>query len=471
MTVQLVVRQPGAPSAPAPTPAAARTRLLLDGPIVSTLLRLAAPNLVVNVVLIAVTASVDAYFVGQLGSAALAGLALVFPLMMLMQQTANASIGGAIASAVARAIGAGRTGDAAALIVHGLAIAAVIAALFTLVFLLGGRGIYALMGGEGEILDAAVAYSNAVFGGALACWLLGAVTSAVRGTGQVALLAAVYVAAEVVHVALVPLLVFGAGPLPGLGVAGAGIATVISFALSTLVLAWYLASGRTAATLSLRGVRLERRLFREILRTGLPMCLQPVLNNMALAALTAYAGTLGAVALAGFGAAVRLEYLQYPLVFGLGAAVLAMVGTNVGAGRFARAGRITWIAAALAAAVTGSVGLAAIVWPDAWNGLFSASSAVNTLAAGYLCIVALAYPFIGLNILGSAFQAIGQPQWVVAAVAARAVIAVLGGWIVVQATDSGLVGLGVVTAGGLAVAGAMIVVAFRRRMAALEAHP
>src|ERR1700687_5517532 len=111
------------PATPAPTPSASRTRLLLEGPIVSTLLRLAAPNVVVNVVVIAVTASVDAHFVGRLGSTALAGLSLVFPLMMLMQQMANGSMGSAIASAVARAIGAGRREDASALVVHALVLA------------------------------------------------------------------------------------------------------------------------------------------------------------------------------------------------------------------------------------------------------------------------------------------------------------------------------------------------------------
>src|SRR5262245_13983832 len=96
------------PRMSAPASGASRTRLLLEGPIVSTLLRLAAPNIVVNVVLIAVTATVDAHFVGQIGPSALAGISLVFPLIMLMQQMANSSMGGAIASAIARAIGAGR---------------------------------------------------------------------------------------------------------------------------------------------------------------------------------------------------------------------------------------------------------------------------------------------------------------------------------------------------------------------------
>ena len=139
--------QPVTTSSAAKQPAA-RTRLLLEGPIVSTLLRLAAPNLVVNVVLIAVTATVDAHFVGQMGPGALAGISLVFPMIMLMQQMANSSMGGAIASAVARAIGAGRHADASALVIHGVVIAAGMAVIFALVLLIGGPAIYTLMGGR-----------------------------------------------------------------------------------------------------------------------------------------------------------------------------------------------------------------------------------------------------------------------------------------------------------------------------------
>ena len=106
------------------SPAAARTRLMLEGPIVPTMLRIATPNLAVNVILIAVTASVDAHFVGRLGLDALAGLALVFPLLMLMQQMANMAMGGAIAASVARTLGAGKIAEANALAWHALAIAA-----------------------------------------------------------------------------------------------------------------------------------------------------------------------------------------------------------------------------------------------------------------------------------------------------------------------------------------------------------
>src|SRR4029077_21039938 len=261
-------------------PAAARTRLLLEGPIVATLLRLAAPNVVVNVILIAVTATVDAHFVGRMGPQALAGLSLVFPLLMLMQQMANSSMRGAIASGIARAIGAGRHADASALVVHGIIIAAAMAVMFTAVLLLGGPAIYRLMGGSGDTRAAALEYSNAIFAGALAYWLLSTLASVVRGGGHTAVPALVYITAEALHIVLVPLLMFGIGPLPPLGIAGAGIATVTSFTASSVALAWYIASGRTAIRLSLRGVRLNRRLFVEILRVGAPMSLQPVLTNL-----------------------------------------------------------------------------------------------------------------------------------------------------------------------------------------------
>ena len=145
---------PTPPTKPSPSPAAAaRTRLLLEGPIVATLLSLAGPNVVVNIVLISVTASIDAHFVGQLGADALAGISLVFPLQMLMKQMSNSSVGGATASAVARAIGAGRHGDASDLVVHGVVIAAVISALFSCLLIFGGPTIYALMGGSGAMPD------------------------------------------------------------------------------------------------------------------------------------------------------------------------------------------------------------------------------------------------------------------------------------------------------------------------------
>src|SRR6187397_3057978 len=139
----------------------ARTRVLLEGPIFGTLMRLATPNVLVMLMQASV-GLIETYFVGKLGTDALAGVAMVFPVLMLMQMMSAGAMGGGISSAIARALGARRTADADALALH----AAVIALGFGLVFMAavlgGGRWLYMSLGGEGASLTAALAYSNVV---------------------------------------------------------------------------------------------------------------------------------------------------------------------------------------------------------------------------------------------------------------------------------------------------------------------
>jgi Na+-driven multidrug efflux pump len=147
-------------------------------------------------------------------------------------------------------------------------------------------------------------------------------------------------------------------------------------------------------------------------------------------------------------------------VFGLGATLVAMVGTNVGAGQLARAVRITWIAAGMAVLVTGLIGLAAIVWPQAWISLFTAAPEVSGPAATYLVVAALGYAFIGMNTLTSAFQAMGRTFWPLMGVLSRAAVLAIGGWRVVSVMGGGVIGLANVSATGLAVGGSIVAAAF-----------
>src|ERR1700736_3294852 len=136
-----------------------RTRLLLEAPIAATLIRLAAPNMLVMVVQAAV-GLIETYWVGKLGTDALAGVALVFPVLMLMQMMSAGAMGGGISSSIARALGAGRRQDADALVPHALAIAVIFGLVFMLATLLGGQWLYTSLGGRGASLAAALVYSN-----------------------------------------------------------------------------------------------------------------------------------------------------------------------------------------------------------------------------------------------------------------------------------------------------------------------
>ena len=163
-----------------------RTRVLLEAPIGSTLLRLAMPNVLVMVAQ-AAAGLVETYFIGKLGTDALAGVALVFPVVMLMQMMSAGAMGGGIASSIARALGGGRRADADALAVHALAIALAFGVAFTLGVMVGGRWLYAVMGGSGRALDAALVYSNWIFAGAVLVWLFNSLAAVVRGTGNMAI--------------------------------------------------------------------------------------------------------------------------------------------------------------------------------------------------------------------------------------------------------------------------------------------
>src|SRR5215831_16294221 len=169
----------------AESPVAGRTRQLVEAPMTPTLLRLVMPNVVVMVAQ-AIVSTCEVYFLGWLGTEALAGVSLVFPLIMLMQTMSAGGMGGGVASAVARALGAGHRSDASALALHALVIAVVMCAVFTTGLLLGGPSLYAAMGGTGGTLAVADAYSRIVFSGAIAFWLLNTLSSIVRGTGTMA---------------------------------------------------------------------------------------------------------------------------------------------------------------------------------------------------------------------------------------------------------------------------------------------
>jgi putative MATE family efflux protein len=453
-----------APPSPPPASGAAlspRLRVLLEGPVAPTLVRLAAPSVLV-MVLQAAVATLDAVFVGWLGSSALAGISLVFPLVMLMQTMSAGGMGGAVASAVARALGAGRKAEASALVVHALLIALAMAACFTAGLVLGGPAVYRAMGGTGEALEAALAYSNVVFGSAIAYWLFNTLASVVRGSGNMVLPAAVMVANAAVYIALSPALILGWGPFPRLGIAGAAVASVASFALGALALVAYLLSGRNLVTPSFRRTRLRRSLFWEILRVGAPGVLNNVMTNLSVVLVTGLVGRLGPAALAGYGMGARLEYLQIPLVFGMGSALVTMVGANVGAGNVARAERVAWVGGGLAAAVTGTIGLAAALVPGAWLGLFSADPGVVAAGTRYLTIVGPTYGFFGLGLaLYFASQGAGTLVWPLLAVFARLLIAALGGWATIHWLGGGLDALCLAIAVSFVVYGVALAAAIR----------
>ncbi len=426
------IQEPPAQRAAAIT---SRTEQLLRGPVVLTLLRLATPNILVMLAQ-AATGLIETYFVARLGTDALAGMALVFPLVMLMQMIAAGAMGGGISSAIARAIGGGRRDEADALVLHGIVIHVALGLMFSAIMLPFGLPIYHALGGSGGELQAALIYSNVVFAGNIVIWTLNALSSAIRGTGNMLVPAVVICVGVVVLVPLSPCLIFGIGPFPALGIAGGALAFLLYNTAGTAVLGWYVLSGRNAARLRLATLRW--RLISSSLGVGAWSSISSVQTNVIIASATALvASVAGADAVAGYGTGARLEYLLIPLVFGLGAPLVALVGTNIGAGQYQRALRIGLCGGAIAFAITEAIGLATAIWPHAWLELFSADPRVIAAGSDYLHAVGPFYGFFGLGLaLYFASQGAGRVGWPLLAGFVRMAVAVGGGFIALRVSGS-----------------------------------
>ena len=423
---------------------------ILEAPIVPSLLRLSAPGLLLVAFQTMVSVG-DTYFIGRLGTAPLAGLALVFPLLMLLQMTSAGAMGGGVSSAIARALGGGNAAMARRLVVHALVIAALMAAAFTILILLFGASIYRLLGGSGETLEHALAYSNIVFAGAITVWLANTLSSVLRGTGNMLVPALSLIAAALVHLPLSGALVLGLGPLPRLGIAGAGVAYVTTFGIAGLAMAAVVLRPGSALRPRAEDLGLEWRLFREILRVGALSIASAVQTVLTAVIVTGFVGRYGAAALAGYGVGLRLELLQIPLVFAVGQALVVLVGMHIGAGRAERAKRIAWIGAAFAASISLTIGLIVALFPLAWVGLFSEDPAVLDSGARYLRTVAPFYPFLGAGIaLYFAAQGAGRVLWPVLAGTVRLAAVIAGG-----AIAASLQAVFIVVAGGLVVFGVL----------------
>jgi putative MATE family efflux protein len=431
-----------------------RTRALLEAPIGGTILRLSLPNIVVMVVQAAI-GLIETYFIARLGTDALAGLALVFPVQMLFVMISAGAMGGGILSAVSRALGSGRDGDANALVWQAVWIAVALGTLTTIVVLAIGTPLYTAMGGQGGSLAAALVYSNVVFAGAIPLWLYNSLAAVIRGTGNMVVPAAVTAVGAAILIPLSPVMIFGVGPLPGLGIAGGAIAVVLFYVVGSAYFAFYIWSRRGVLHPATRPQKPRWPLLRDILRIGALSSIASVSTNLTIGTATALVGVYGPAAVAGYGTAVRLEYLLVPLVFGVGAPLGAMVGTNIGAGQRTRALRIAWTGAAIAGGITGAIGIAAALAPHAWLSLFGDDATMNAVGAQYLRIVGPFYGFFGAGLaLYFASQGAGRVLWLVAAALVRVSVAAGGGWLAAYVVG-GTLGVFAALAAALVIYGVM----------------
>ena len=408
---------------------------ILSAPVLPTLLRLALPNLaaMLAATLVAVAETV---YVGRLGTAPLAAIALVFPLVMLMQMLSAGAMGGGVSSAISRALGGGDRARAEQLAVHACVIGLLVGSAFSVLFATLAEPLLRLLGGRGAVLEQAVIYARVALAAAVLTWMLNTLASIVRGTGDMRVPSAALLAAAGLQVAVGGGLGLGIGSFAGYGIAGVAAGLAVAYAIAAGFLLWFLCSGRARITLRLRPVTLSTDMFLDILKVGAVSALSPLQTTLTVLILTALAARFGTTTLAGYGIGARLEFLLVPIVFAVGVAAVPMVGMAIGARDVARARRVAWTAAGVAVAVLGIVGLTVTAVPGAWSGLFTQDRAVRAAADLYLVWAGPGFAFLGLG-LSLYFASQGSGRMLPPVLAGMARLLVIGaGGVALVAADA-----------------------------------
>jgi Na+-driven multidrug efflux pump len=223
------------------------------------------------------------------------------------------------------------------------------------------------------------------------------------------------------------MLTLGIGPFAGFGITGTAVAFVLSYAFGTILVIKTLFSGRAVFRLRLQDFVPARSAAREIFTVGALGGANAALSSITGLVVAGFIGHLGSAELAGYGLAVRIEYLVVPLSFAFGTALVTVVGTNIGIGNVQRAKRAAWIGGGLSALVTTAVGLGAALFPFLWLRLFTTDAEVIVSGTAYLESVGPFYGFFGLGLaLYFASIGAGRPGLAVTSTALRLGIVAVG---------------------------------------------
>ena len=418
------------------SPAARRAAMLRSGPVLPTLLRLTLPNLIALGSAAVVSISETAY-VGMIGVAALGGIALAFPVFMLMQMLSAGAMGGTVSGAISRAIGAGNRELAHALALAAFAIAVVFGLALAVVVRVFGRDLFVLLGGSGLVLDQALAFANTAAWGIPGIWLANTLSSVLRGSGNMSVPANILLCAGIGQVLIGGAFGLGIGPFPALGIAGVAFGQVASFWVAAIVLLLYLSSGPAVVSLQFDPGALKAEHVAALLRVGAIAMLSPLLSVASVLMLTRMVARFGPDVLAGYGIGVRLEFLLIPIAFSVGVAAVPMVGTAIGSRDIDRARRIAWTSGGLAFASVGTIGLLALCFPGLWVDLFTDVSPVRQAAYAYLSVAGYGYGLFGMGLcLYFASQGAGRIGGVIMAQALRTAIILGGGTLLLNLSGS-----------------------------------
>ncbi|MFH1006652.1 MAG: MATE family efflux transporter [Candidatus Latescibacterota bacterium] len=372
-------------------------RDLTEGSIVRNIWHLALPMMVGNVLQNAFSL-VDMIFVGRLGPSAIAAVGMSGVVLGFLFVVIIGIYTGTVAL-VSRFIGARSPSEAEnvamqSLFLGGFCFAAVAGIGYPL-----APYILQVLGAGEEVVRQGIPYLRISFLGSFAMIFSVVLGSVLRAAGDAITPLKIMVLSTVLNIVLDPLMIFGWGAFPALGVAGSALATVLSTSLGTALLLWIFLRGRGVVRLRMAHAHVDFPLMGRIIHIGIFASIQAILRNVSGVILTRLVTVYGTYAVAAYMISMRLQMMVMMPAFGLAGAVATLVGQNLGAGKPDRAARTAWITAAVGFAIMTVFGIAYILFSRSIFGVFTDDPGVVHIGTQILQISAGFFGFIGIAII------------------------------------------------------------------------
>ncbi len=379
---------------------------LLEGSILPLIIKLALPMIVAFAFQTSYN-FLDRYFVSRLGDMATAAIGMAFTIQLFLIAVGS-GIGVGINSYIARNLGAGRVDQAVSTALHAFVLALVIGLGLTIGGLLLQRPLFMAMGARGDLLEMILDYLTIILLFAPIVLLSMFLNNVFRGWGDTLYPMVFMVTGTVLNIILDPLLIFGWGPFPRMGIQGAALATGLARVLALVVTLWVLFGKKIPVSLSFRKLRFSWKSVRGIFQVGLPSSVSQFLTSIAMGIVFAILKTFGEEAQAAYTIVFTYEMVAFLPILGVGQAVTILTGHNFGARKLERLKTILYrgVQVAFTMMLLAAIGVA--LAPRVFAGVFAKSDAVLDMTAQALRISVFGYVFFSFYIcIIASFQGLG----------------------------------------------------------------
>lgn len=376
---------------------------------------LLAIPMMLELVLESTFAVVDIFFVARLGASAVATVGLTETYLFLLYSVAM-GLAMAVTAIIARRIGEKRGEDAAVSAVQAILLAVGVSLPVTVAGIFWAQDLLRLMGADAWAVEQGYRYTQWMLGGNAVILLLFVINAVFRGAGDAATAMRVLWVANGINIVLDPILIFGLGPIPALGIEGAAIATNIGRGAGVAMQLWILLRGSEHLRGIAHALRWDGAIVLNIARTSVGGIGQMLVAMAAWVFLMRILASVSTEAVAGATIAMRVMMFTLMPAWGLSNAAATLVGQNLGAGEPGRAEAAVWRIGWMTMSFTLAVSVAFFVWHDAIIGVFTDDAAVIAIGGEWLSILAYSYFVYGWWMVSvQAFNGAGDtmtPTWI-----------------------------------------------------------